>query len=98
MNNRQKRTFQRNLMLRFKASGLTQEAFAGLLGIKPAFLSQILSGKRSGERIAWQVADRLKMPICQLVGDHNLESHEIYVRLNNLPTAERKKLLKSLPK
>ena len=97
MNTRQQAAFRRNIKGLLKASGQTQEVYAGTLGISAGFLSQILTGERSGERKAFDIANRLGIPICQLITDHNLESHLIYQKLNKLAPKDRKKFLQTLP-
>lgn len=51
---------------------LLQKDFAKLLGIRPTYLSYILSGKRAGARKLVDFAKRLKVPIGYLLGLENL--------------------------
>ena len=96
MNDRQKETFRRNLQARFDQSGLSRFAFARAIGIKPPYLTQILNGTRTGERSVVSIGNALGVPVCQLIGNHNLEAHQIFEKIKKASRKKREAALKIL--
>lgn len=52
-------------------SGLKDFEFADKIGISPSFLSQILNGKRSGQRDIFRICRKMGKTISEMVGETN---------------------------
>ena len=78
MKEQYRRAFRKNLEKRRKQAGLRKQDFAKALGISGAYLSQLLSGKRCGAEKMFDIADKLHVPICELLDLHKKEPSDKY--------------------
>jgi len=70
--------------------------FSKAIGISESFLSQILSGERTGERSVIDIANELGVPVCQLIGNHDMEAHQICEKIRKASRKKRNTILKIL--